>query len=811
MSAKDWVISQILSKSLISSGPLSASESFLSEDSPHEELGNQGNLMTVPIAADASFSTRYAHDNQAIGPRPSCVNTDDLDQLNAPHRIPENASQNNGKFYEKEMDPLGKVEGLQVKFLRLLHRFGMSNHNDIVSKVLHRLHMAFLIRAEKSDLKRPYLRIDRAQKIALEHELSGLPELDFSIKILVLGRSGVGKSSTINSIFNQKKTMTDPFQPATDRVEMIVGNVNGVQVCFVDTPGLLPSSTRNVKKNRKILYAVKRFIRKSPPDIVLYFERLDWINKGYSDFPLLKLIGEILGPAVWFNTILVMTHGSSTLPEATNGYPVNYESFVSYCSELLQHYIHLAISDTKLENPVILVENHPCCQTNNLGDKVLPNGQVWRSEFLLLCLCTKVLADVNSILGFKDTMQLGQLRSPRMPSLPHLLSSFLKHHSRLNINETETELDDILVPDADEEDEYEKLPPIRILTKAQFEKLNGFQRKQYLDELDYRETLYLKKKLREEVHRKREMLSKITSQASEDETRNHETETEPEPDLLPDMALPPSFDPSSPVHRYRFLVSGDQWLTRPVLDPHGWDHDVGFDGVNLETTAEIKKNVFGSLAGQMSKDKQDFSLQSECRASIVTPAGINYNLGLDVQSTGRELVSTLHSNLKFSNVKYRNLLSNLTECGVSLTSFGERWCLGAKLEDSMLIGKRMKLAVNAGRMEGSGKVASGGSLEATMRGVDYPVRDDKTSLAMTFLSFEKETVLGGNLQSDFRLTRGTKLTINASLNSQSMGQISIKTSSSDHLEMALIAVVSIVQGLLKRKVNDVPSTSTEIG
>lgn len=567
---------------------------------------------------------------------------------------------------------------------------------------------------------------------------------------------------------------------------------NGIKISFIDTPGLLPSSTNTFKRNRKILCSVKRFIKKSPPDIVLYFERLDLMNVGYSDFPLLKLITEVFGSAIWFNTILVMTHSSLALPEASNGYPVSYESYVTRCTDLMQHYIHQAVSDSKLETPVLLVENHSHCKTDINGDKILPNGQVWKSQFLLLCTSTKVLGDVNTILELQGSIELGPLKSRRLPSVPHLLSSFLKHRTVMGPSGVENDAEENSFSDTEEEDEFDQLPPIRILTKSQFEKLTSMQKKDYLDELDYREILYMKKQLKEEYCRRREKkLHKDVHLPDDDNLDNQEP---PEATQLPDMAVPPSFDSDCPVHRYRCVVTGDQWLARPVLDPHGWDHDVGFDGINLEIATEINCNVFGSFAGQMSKDKQDFSVQSECTAIYVDPKGPSYSVGLDVQSVAKDLIYTVHSNAKLRCLKH-----NVTECGVSVTSFGKKYYIGAKLEDGVSVGKRMKLLMNAGCMGGLGQVACGGTLEATLRGRDYPVRNDSVSLTMTVLSFNKETVLGGNLQSDFRLSRGTRVSVNANLNSQKMGQVCVKTNSSDHVEIALIAVVSIFRALFRRR------------
>ena len=736
-------------------------------------------LVAPQVPPDGSHASDGNHENQR---NPSLQQVSVEDSYRSPH------SSNKNK-----MDPLAKIEDLQIKFLRLLRRLGQTQENLLVAKVLYRIHLASLIRAGESDLKRVNLGSNRVKAIAAEQEAAGLHELDFSFRILVLGKTGVGKSATINSLFEEMKTMTDAFRPATDRIQEVAGTVHGIKITVIDTPGLLPSSSSNARRNKKILLSVKRFIKKSPPDIVLYFERLDTINMGYGDFPLLKLITEVFGTAIWFNTILVMTHSSSALPEGHNGYPVSYESYVTQCTDLVQHHIHQAVSDSRLENPVLLVENHPQCKTNIIGEKILPNGQVWKSQFLLLCICTKVLGDVNSLLKFQDSFQLGTLSATRLPSLPHLLSSFLRHHSISSPNGVDNEIDEDSLLDTQEEDEYDQLPPIRILTKSQFERLTNSLKKDYLNELDYREILYLKKQLKEEYQMRREnRRSKEENLVNDDNPDSQQVS--PEAVLLPDMAVPPSFDSDCLVHRYRCLVTGDQWLVRPVLDPQGFDHDVGFDGISLETALEINRNAFASVTGQMSKDKQDFSIQTECAAAYTVPKGPTYSVGLDVQSSGKDMIYTVRSNTKLRNLKH-----NIADCGLSLTSFGNNSYVGAKLEDTITVGNRLKFVVNAGRMGGSGQVAYGGSFEATLRGSDYPVRNDNVSLTMTILSFNKEMVLGGSLQSEFRLSRSLKASVNANLNSRKMGQICIKTSSSEHLQIALVAAFTIFKALLRRK------------
>lgn len=768
---KDWIFSQLVYKSIGSSRPLPGNDSFFCEEPLDEEFGVRSPSHTeslrtplpsgdIPTSADGNQQVTHSHNQVIVGNSNQCDYSTE-------------------STYRKNLDFLSEIENLEIKFLRLLHRIGHSNEN-VVAKVLYRLQLATLIRAEESDLKKYNFDVDGARAIAKKQEARGIPGLDFSFRVLVLGKTGVGKSATINSIFDQTKAETDAFQPATSQIREIMGEFHGIKITFIDTPGLLPSSVSNLRKNRKILFSIKRFIRKHPPDVVLYFERLDLINMGYSDFPLLKLITDVFGSSVWFNTILVMTHSSSSIPEL----PLSeYESYVAQCTDLVQHYIHMVLSDSRLENPVILVENHHQCKKNTSGEKILPNGKVWRSHFLLLCICTKVLSDANTLLKFRNGLELGSLKGTRLPSLPHLLSSHLKHQSFASPSPNEI---DGSLSDMEEEDEYDQLPPIRILTKSQFEKLTKSQKREYLDELDYRETLYLKKQMKEE-----------TRKEQENNFSNDENVYDNEPVLLPDMALPLSFDSNLPVHRYRCLVSNDQYITRPVLDPQGWDHDVGFDGVNFEATTNLKKDIFASASGQISKDKHDLSIHSEFAAACTSPTGPTFCLGFDVQSAGnKELITTLRSDAKWS------MKQSITSCGLCLSSFGRRPYVGAKLEEAISIGKRVKFVMSGGRMGGNGQVAYGGSFEATLRGKGYPVRNDKVNLIMTVLSLDGEMVLGSSFQSDFRLGRKMKMSVNANLNTRKIGQVCIKTSSGEHMEIALLAGFSIIKALLRRKRTD---------
>lgn len=127
------------------------------------------NLTAVPESGEMSCSSNDNQTNQSFSSQPV-----------------ENPSVSNSSI-EKKLDSLAMIEGLQIIFLRLLQRLGLSQDNLMVAKVLYRIHLATLVRAGESDLKRANLRIDRARALAAEQEAAGIPELDFVLRILVFG------------------------------------------------------------------------------------------------------------------------------------------------------------------------------------------------------------------------------------------------------------------------------------------------------------------------------------------------------------------------------------------------------------------------------------------------------------------------------------------------------------------------------------------------------------------------------------------------------------------------------------------------
>ncbi|XP_068640223.1 translocase of chloroplast 101, chloroplastic-like [Aristolochia californica] len=696
-----------------------------------------------------------------------------------------------------------KLQMIRVKFLRLAHRLGQTPHNVVVAQVLYRLGLAEQLRGSRTTSRAGAFSFDRASAMAVQLEAAGQEALDFSCTIMVLGKTGVGKSATINSIFDENRFTTDAFQPSTKKVQDITGTVEGIKVRVIDTPGLLSSST-DQRHNQKILHSVKRFIKKTPPDIVLYLDRIDMQSRDYGDVPLLRTITNIFGPSIWFNAIVVLTHASSAPPDGPNGTPLSYEMFVTQRSHVVQQAIRQAAEDVRLMNPVALVENHLACRTNRAGQRVLPNGQVWKPQLLLLSFASKFLAEANTLLKLQESPPGKPFGTrSRVPPLPFLLSSLLQSRPLLTLPEEQFGDEDNIDEDLDEasdseaEFEYDELPPFKRLTKSQLEKLSKTQKKAYYDELEYREKLFMKKQLKEEKKR-RKFFKKMAEAAMElpsDYNENEEEESSEAasvPVPMPDLALPTSFDSDNPTHRYRYLDSSNQWLVRPVLESHGWDHDVGYEGINAERLFVVKNKIPVSCSGQVVKDKKDCNLQMEVASSVKHGEGKATSVGFDMQTVGKDLAYTFRSETKFSNFR-RNTMA----AGLSVTMLGEALTAGMKLEDVLMLHKRFRLVMTGGAMTCRGDVAYGGSLEATLRDKDYPLGRTLSTLGLSIMDWHGDLAIGCNIQSQFPVGRTTNMVARANLNNKGAGQVSLRLSSSEQLQIALVAIVPLIRNIMR--------------
>ena len=703
---------------------------------------------------------------------------------------------------EEEKKKIEKIQLVRVKFLRLVRRLGVSPEDTGVSKVLYRLatvagrHFSQTFSLELA-----------AKRLAMQLEAEGKDDLDFSLNILVLGKTGVGKSATINSIFGMEKAMIGAFEPVTTTVKEIVGTVGGVKIRFLDTPGLR-SSVMEQSINRKILASVKKFLKKFPPDIVLYVDRLDTRTENLNDLPLLRLITGSLSASIWVNAVIALTHAASAPPDGPLGSPLSYDNFVSRRSYVIQQCISEAVGDMRLMqpslmHPVSLVENHPLCQTNNYGERVLPSGLAWRPHLLLMFYSIKILSQAIPLLTPQKYVENRKLFGfgVRSPPLTYFLASLLQSHAHPKLsgdqgggNDTvDSDIGNLSDSEEEEEDEYDQLPPFRPLKKSQIAKLSKEQRKAYFEEYDYRVKLLQKKQLK----RMREMKKKGKDGGNdyarmEEDADQEDTSPADVPVPLPDMALPHSFDGDNPTFRYRHLEPTSQFLVRAIPGTHGWDHDFGYDALMLERSLAISGRFPADFEVQIMKDKKQFSMYLNSLVAMKHGENGSTMAGINIQNVGGQLAYILRGETK---VKNSNI--NKATAGVTLTFLDGNVATGLKIEDQIAIGKRLVLAGSTGVVRSQGETAYGANLEVRLKEADFPIGQDQSTLGLSLVRWRGDMSLMANLQSQFLIGRSSQMAIHVGLNDKRSGQITVRMSSSDQLQIALFGILPIAVSIFR--------------
>ncbi|GLT34264.1 hypothetical protein SLA2020_087880 [Shorea laevis] len=193
-----------------------------------------------------------------------------------------------------------------------------------------------------------------ATKIKLIELLGKLKQENVDrLTILVMGKGGVGKSSTINSLMGEQVFRVSSFQ----------------------SEGLRPMMGGYI--NYQAIELIKGFLLNKTIDVLLFVDRLDAYRVHELDKQIIRAITDAFGKKIWCRSLLVLTHAQLCLPDG-----LSYSDFFSKRSKALLQAVGLGarIGKNDFEHfaiPVFLVENSGRCNKNGEDEKILPNGDVW--------------------------------------------------------------------------------------------------------------------------------------------------------------------------------------------------------------------------------------------------------------------------------------------------------------------------------------------------------------------------------------------------------------------------------------------------
>ena len=188
---------------------------------------------------------------------------------------------------------------------------------------------------------------------------------------------------------------------------------------------------------------------------------------------------------------------------------------------------------------------------------------------------------------------------------------------------------------------------------------------------------------------------------------------------------------------------GFQWLVRPLLEQHGWDHDSGYDAFSVEKTSEATALVPYTVSAQLSKDKKDAQVMLESTGSYWI-GGDAYPVvtgGLDVTTVGsKELAYSVRADLRSKVAK-----SLILSLGLGSSLIQGFWTKGLKGEGTLRVGRKGKVHGGVAVMRSKGEMAKGACFEGSLRHSPYPWHQGVTTAGLSLIDWHGDLSVGANV------------------------------------------------------------------
>lgn len=226
---------------------------------------------------------------------------------------------------------------------------------------------------------------------------------------LLVGRTGVGKSSVINALMAQEVAKVNPYEPETMMVESYDSEIDDIRFTVIDTPGLC-DDIEDAGNDRRYLELIRSKVKRV--DVMWFVSLLNDTRVRADEKRGIELISKSFGSDIWEHSVIIFTFADKV--DAID-YPVTLQKRTELIRKEIAKYVGYEVAN-----------NIPSVAVGN-NSEITPDGQTWLAK-----LYTKVFVRMSE----KGTIPFLLATARRINNGGENASSISRNTERVNDDKT---------------------------------------------------------------------------------------------------------------------------------------------------------------------------------------------------------------------------------------------------------------------------------------------------------------------------------------------------------------------------------------